>query len=83
MLFMITQTHVPETCPIDSGGAETLIEKGAQGVKVKGRWGAWSQHKIWYLVEADDVQAIQRFLDPGMKLATSTVEPVGEAPLER
>ena len=37
----------------------------------------------WYLVEADDVQAIQRFLDPGMKLATSTVEPVGEAPLER
>ncbi len=83
MLFMITQTHTPETCPIDSGGSETLIEKNAQGIKVKGRWGAWSHHKIWYLVEADELQAIQRFLDPGMKRATSTVEPVGEAPLQR
>lgn len=83
MLFMITQTHSPETCPIDSGGAETLIDKTAQGIKVKGRWGAWSNHKIWYLVDAEDPQAIQRFLDPGMKLSTSSVEPVGDAPLQR
>ena len=80
---MITQTHAPETCPIDSGGPESLIDKTAQRIKVKGRWGEWSHHKIWYLVEADDLQAIQRFLDPGMKRSTSMVEPVGEAPIAR
>ncbi|MEE9249314.1 MAG: DUF3303 family protein [Dehalococcoidia bacterium] len=83
MLFMITQTHGPETCPIDEGGAKVLIDKDAQGVTLKGRWGAWSRHTIWYLVEADNLEAIQHFLDPGMKRSTCTVEPVGGAPIER
>ncbi|MEE9202415.1 MAG: DUF3303 family protein [Dehalococcoidia bacterium] len=83
MLFMITQVHTPETCPIDAGGADTLIDKNAQGITVKGRWGAWSHHIVWYLVESDNLTAIQRFLDPGMKRCNSTVEPVGEAPIQR
>ncbi len=83
MLFMITQVHTPDTCPIDAGGADTLIDKNAQGITVKGRWGAWSHHIVWYLVEADNLEAIQRFLDPGMKRSTCTVEPVGEAPIQR
>ncbi len=81
MLFMITQVHTPETCPIDAGGSDALIDKNAQGVTVKGRWGAWSHHIIWYLVEANNLEAIQGFLAPGMKRCTSTVEPVGEAPV--
>ena len=58
MLFMITQVHTPENCPKDEGGADVLIDKNAQGVSVKGRWGAWSHHIIWYLVEADSLEAI-------------------------
>ncbi len=83
MLFMITQTHTPETCPIDAGGADALIDKNAQEISVKGRWGAWSQHIVWYLVEADSLDAVQRFLDPGMKLSTCTVVPVTERPIAR
>jgi hypothetical protein len=83
MLFMITQEHSPETCPIDAGGSEVLFNADADGVTMKGRWGAWATHKVWYLVEADGMDGVQRFLDPGMKLATSTVEPVGEAPVSR
>ncbi len=83
MLFMITQVHAPETCPKDEGGADVLIDKNAQDVTLKGRWGAWTHHTIWYLVEADGIDAIQRFLDPGMTRSTCTVEPVGEAPIER
>ncbi len=83
MLFMITQTHTPETCPIDAGGADTLIDKDAKDVSVKGRWGAWSHHIIWYLVEADSLNAVQRFLDPGMKRCTCTVAPVTERPIAR
>jgi hypothetical protein len=83
MLFMITQVHTPETCPKDVGGADTLIDNNAQGVTLKGRWGAWTHHTIWYLLEADDQEAITRFLDPGMKRCTCTVEPVGEQPIQR
>ncbi|MCH8864985.1 MAG: hypothetical protein IIB13_06470 [Chloroflexi bacterium] len=83
MLFMITQTHTPETCPIDAGGVDALIDKNAQEVSVKGRWGAWSHHTIWYLVEADSLDAVQRFLDPGMKRCTCTVAPVTERPISR
>lgn len=83
MLFMITQVHTPETCPKDEGGADTLIDRNVQGVVVHGRWGAWSQHTIWYLVEADSLDAIQRFLDPGMKRCTCTVAPVAASPIVR
>ncbi len=83
MLFMITQTHTPETCPKGEGGADSLINKNTEGVTVKGRWGAWTHHIIWYLVEADNLTAITNFLDPGMKRCTCTVEPVGEEPIKR
>src|SRR3989304_2486329 len=56
MLFMVTQVHTPETCPKDEGGANTLIDTTVEGVKVIGRWGAWSHHIIWYLVESDSTR---------------------------
>ncbi|MEE9325501.1 MAG: hypothetical protein V3U90_08150 [Dehalococcoidia bacterium] len=40
MLFMITQAHTPEACPKDVGGADVLINRNAEGVTLKGRWGA-------------------------------------------
>ena len=81
MLFMITQVHTPQTCPGDEGGADALINKSASEITVKGRWGAWSHHIIWYLVEAGSLDAMQRFVDPGMKRCTCTIEPVEERPV--
>ncbi len=83
MLFMITQVHTPQTCPRDEGGADVLIDKNAQGVTVKDRWVAASQHTIWYLLEADALDAVQSFLDPGMKRCTCTITPVTESPIKR
>lgn len=83
MLFMITQVHTPETCPKDEGGADTLIDKKATGLTVKGRWGAWAQHTVWYLVEVDSPDAIQKFVDPGMRRCTCTVTPVAASPIKR
>ena len=45
MLFMVTQVHTPETCPIDAGGSDVLFDENAEGVSLKGRWGAWT-HQI-------------------------------------
>lgn len=33
MLFHITQTHTPETCPKDEGGSKVLYNPKADGVK--------------------------------------------------
>lgn len=80
MLFMITQVHTPQACPIDEGGPDVLINKNAE-VAILGRWGAWWQHTVYYLVEADSAEAVQRFLEPGEKRCTSTVTPVEERPI--
>ncbi len=81
MLFMITQTHTPESCPKGVGTADSLVDMDAEGVTVQGRWGAWSRHTVWYLVEADSLEPLQRFVDPGMTRTTCTIDPVGGAPI--
>ncbi len=78
MLFLITQTHIPETCPIDAGGSEVLYDANAEGVKLLARYGAFPEHVIYYLVEADSPVAVQQFLVPGFKRCTSRITPVSE-----
>ena len=78
MLFHVTQTHTPETCPKDEGGSETLFDASAEGVTLKAMYGAFSEHVIYYVLEADDMAAIQKFLIPGFKRCTCKITPVSE-----
>ena len=78
MLFHITQVHTPESCPKGEGGSNSLFDSSAEGVKLLGRYGANSEHTLFFIVEADDAMAIQKFLWPGFKRCTSTVTPVIE-----
>jgi hypothetical protein len=50
---------------------------------VLGRYGANSQHTIFYVVEAEDAMAIQQFLWPGFRRCTATITPVIEVPVQR
>jgi len=83
MLFLITQTHTPATCPKEKGGSRTLYNPEAEGVTLKAMYGAFAQHIIYYLVEANDLAAVNRFLDPGWLSCTSTITPVAAAPIQR
>ena len=83
MLFHITQTHTPENCPKDVGGSKTLYDPMAEGVKPRAMYGAFSQHVIYFIVEADSLEAVHKFLDPGWKRCTATVTPVSEEPIVR
>jgi hypothetical protein len=78
MLFMITQKHAPESCPRDVGGSRTLYDPGAEGVKLKARYAAFAEHVIYYVVEAESQDAIQKFLAPGFTSSTATSTPVSE-----
>lgn len=83
MLFHITQVHSPELCPRDEGGSNSLYDSDVKGVELIGRYGANAQHTLFYVVEADDVDAVHRFLWPGFKSCTSTVTPVSEVPVPK
>ncbi len=83
MLFHVTQTHTPENCPKNVGGSKTLYNHNVEGVKLRAIYGAFPQHVIYYIVEADSLEAIHKFLDPGWMRCTATVTPVSEEPIVR
>jgi hypothetical protein len=83
VLFHITQVHTPESCPRDEGGSNSLYDDNVPGVRLVGRYGANAQHTLFLVVEADDANAIHKFLWPGFKRCTSTITPVSEVPVPK
>ena len=83
MLFHITQVHSPELCPKGKGGSNSLYDDTVEGITLIGRYGANAQHSLFYVVEADDVDALQKFLWPGFSSCTSTITPVSEVPVPK
>jgi len=82
-MFHITQIHTPENCPVGDGGSNALFDPTVDGVTVIGRYGANSEHTLFFVVEADDWQALQKFLMPGFQTTTARITPVSEVPVER
>ena len=81
MLFHITQTHAPDLCPKDEGGSSTLFDPNAEGVTLKAMYGAFAEHVIYYIVEADSIKSVNKFLMPGFKRCDCQITPVSEEPL--
>lgn len=78
MLFLLTQVHAPEACPIGAGGREALHEDPAKvpGLKVLAAYGAYTEHTLYFIVESDDYDAVEAFLMPGFTRARATITPV-------
>ncbi len=60
-----------------------MFNPTVEGIKLIGRYGANAQHTLFFIVEADDVDAIHKFLFPGFERCTSTITPVSEIPIPR
>jgi hypothetical protein len=78
MLFHIEQAHDPDNCPYGRGGSRSLHDASVEGVEVKGVYGAFPEHVVFLLVEADDIDALHLFLAPGMKTCTAQITPVSD-----
>ena len=78
MLFHITQTHTPESCPKDEGGSKTLYDPNVEGLKLRAMYGAFAEHTIYYVVEADSLSAVNDFLFPGFKRCDAKITVVSE-----
>ena len=81
VLFLIEQAHTPENCPIGHGGFRSLHDSNVPEVKVVATYGALMQHVVYLIVEADDIDNLNNFLRPGMKLCTTRITPVSDHPL--
>lgn len=70
MLFMHIHTHSPEQCLLDkpqegAKRASTMQEEAQKaGVKVLGTYVAAHEHTIYSIIEADDIQKLERVLVP-------------------
>jgi len=86
MLFHIKHIHTPELCPSDSPkkveetvGVVASDEHAEEtGVKVLGRYIAPTEHRIFFIVEAESYEAVTDFLEPMMKMGTPRITPVSE-----
>jgi hypothetical protein len=81
LLFLVKQVHTPENCPKDRGGTGTLYNANVPGVKLDRVLGDFSRHTVYYLLEAEWVEDVQRFLGPGWTVCTSEVIPISEEPI--
>lgn len=80
MLYLITQNHSPETCPMGAGEGQALPEqpKKVPGLKVLAAYADYTQHVIYWVVKASDYKALKKLLEPGFKLCSGTIRPVSQ-----
>ncbi len=76
MLFHIEQVHTPENCPYGRGGSRSLHDATVAEVQLTAVYGAFMEHVIYLIVEATDLDKLNKFLLPGMKVCTTKITPV-------
>jgi hypothetical protein len=81
VLFHIEQVHKPENCPYGHGGSRSLHDATVPGVQLVAMYGSFMEHVIYLIVEASDVESLNMFLLPGMKVCTAKITPVSDHPL--
>jgi hypothetical protein len=57
-------------------GAQNCCRENVPGLKIVAGYGAYTEHTLYYVVEADDYDTVEKFLLPGFKLCKATITPV-------
>jgi hypothetical protein len=81
MLFHVEQAHAPENCPYGKGGSPSLRDNSVSEVKLVAAYGNFMEHKVYLIVEANDIDMLNKFLLPGMKVCTTRITPVSAHPI--
>jgi hypothetical protein len=79
VLFHVTQVHDHTTCPVAAGEAvDVLFDQSVNGVTVRQALADAAAHTLYFVLEADDLEAVRRFLAPGAGRARAITVPVQE-----
>ena len=79
MLFHVTIDHSPETCPVVTNDPEHRLtpNMAAQsGVNDLAAVSGRAQHRVYYIVETDEIDKLNNFLDPALSWAKCEITPV-------
>ncbi len=80
MFFHVTLDHTPEACPVVTSGNATmpamLARADETGVKVVGAFAGRPQHRVFFVLETDDVAKLSDFLDPALSWTKCEIDPV-------
>ena len=85
MLFHITHQHSEHTCPahdadlMEATFGKTMEALKGPGIELKGFYANAPAHRVFLIVEADSVDAINKAFYPVLKIGTAEIEPVSEA----
>lgn len=79
MLFMVTQTHSPEGCPLNGENCPPLYDVENKKVELKKLYACPPAHTMYYIIEAQSFNDVQEFLMPGMTRSTVNITPVMDA----
>jgi hypothetical protein len=61
MLFLTTQTHTPENRLVEADRREAPYEKleSLPGLKILVAYGPYTEHTLYYVVEANDYDTVE------------------------
>lgn len=76
MLFLVDQEHSPDNCPQRDGLPPDALYGEAEGIEVRFAVADVPGHRLVFLVEADSLDALHGFLEPGRTRATTSIAPV-------
>jgi len=85
MLFHITHQHSELTCPahdadLNKATFGKLMEALSEpGIEVKGFYANAPAHRVFLIVETDNLDTINKAMYPVLKIGTAKVEPVSDA----
>jgi hypothetical protein len=85
MLFHVTHTHTPETCPADSPEkikatfGQMLTIASDLDVKVHSMYSNNIAHTMYMVVESDSAENISKMMDPTLKIAHAEITPITDA----
>lgn len=82
-LYLVTHTHTPEACPLDNADMIKMLGEWTSqgnasrlGVKILGDAVDVPGHSLTFILEADDLDKVLKFLRPFVKLGQHQVTPV-------
>ena len=76
MLFVAVQTHGPRECPANQKGAKSLYDEKNKKVKIKSIYRCGPAHTLYYVLESNDFNEVERFFMSGMTRCVVDIKPV-------
>jgi hypothetical protein len=74
MLFMATQKHSPEGCPLNGENCPPLFDAENKKVKIVKMYACPPEHLFYFVLEAENFDDLQEFFMPGMTRASVEIK---------